>query len=70
MKLHKIQDNDTFGVLSDKTKVLLNYDYASLKKYKDNKRLLKENVVMKEEINNLKNDVDDLKQLVQKLLGK
>lgn len=70
MKILKVKDSDSFGIVDKKTKALVNYDYSMLQKYKQNKRILKENKVLKDEINILKNDVQELRELILKSLGK
>jgi Ulp1 family protease len=70
MKVYKIKDNDSFGMVDNKTNALVNYDYSMLQKYKQNKIMLKENKLMKDEINKLKDDIVLIKELIFKSLGK
>jgi hypothetical protein len=69
MDISKIKDNP--GLIRDtKTQAVLNVDISALQGYKLKRKKQKQMDIAVEDINNMKQDINDLKTLMQRILDK
>ena len=69
MNIAKIKDNP--GLIRDvKTQAVLNVDVSSLQAYKMKRRKQKQIDIAVQDINNMKQDINDLKTLMHRILDK